>query len=254
MNKTCKVCSKDFLSINTKQIYCSNKCNHTFHNKQRVFPKEIRNCIICDNEFEMFIGRNKLTCSKECGNRNDNNQRNIRLREQGKIIDVIKICIICDNEFNTTKNYQKKTCSEKCAKENTKRNNLVFCQKRDGIVSKTLICIICNKEFITTRKDGQILACSKKCQYTRIVKDNRKRLENLGLEFKISSMEYQFALMSFNKLVKTILGNSCVICGSTHKLNIHHIFQKIKYPKLSLNTNNGIPLCKNHHLEIHRLN
>jgi len=39
-------------------------------------------------------------------------------------------------------------------------------------------------------------------------------------------------------------------CGETAN-NAHHLIYKKKYPGLALNTNNGIGLCKKHHLEVH---
>ena len=45
----------------------------------------------------------------------------------------------------------------------------------------------------------------------------------------------------------------CVVCGSKADL-AHHLFPKKVFPRLSLNTNNGVSLCRLHHREIHSLN
>ena len=86
------------------------------------------------------------------------------------------------------------------------------------------------------------------------LKSSIKQLSTIGIIFKMSYMEYRYGLMSWTKTVRKLYGNQCAICGSTHKLNSHHIFPKAVYPLLSLNKHNGIPLCKEHHLEVHRLN
>jgi 5-methylcytosine-specific restriction endonuclease McrA len=44
---------------------------------------------------------------------------------------------------------------------------------------------------------------------------------------------------------------SCQICGSSTNLISHHILHKEYYPKMALNTNNGIVLCNEHHNECH---
>ena len=86
------------------------------------------------------------------------------------------------------------------------------------------------------------------------LKSNRKSMTKLGLEFKLPYQEYSYALLNWTKSVRKILGEYCSICGSKDGLNSHHIFPKAIHPKLSLNVNNGIPLCKEHHQEVHRLN
>jgi len=57
--------------------------------------------------------------------------------------------------------------------------------------------------------------------------------------------------ISWSKTVRKILGNYCHVCGSTKQIEIHHIFHKVKYPLLSLNENNGIPLCRFCHYQAH---
>jgi hypothetical protein len=83
---------------------------------------------------------------------------------------------------------------------------------------------------------------------------SKRHLEKLGLPFKLPSRQYGMALEAWGKSVRKLLGDKCIVCGSTDKLNSHHILYKALHPELSLNINNGVPLCKEHHLEVHRLN
>ena len=262
MIRNCKICNNMYETNYPKRVLCGNlECRKinirnisTKWNKQRVFPKEIINCIVCNNGFQKFKGKNKITCSEQCSKKNDVKRRNIRLREIGKITDVIKNCKICGDGFKTTEKYCKNTCSLKCKKINLKQINLEFCRKRDGIVSKTITCKICHKEFTSTRKEGQILCCSETCQYRYRLKWNNDHITRIGKANNLDCTEYRFANVVWVKCVRHVLGSKCVICGSDYKLNIHHIFYKKHYPQLSLIENNGIPLCKEHHNEVHRLN
>jgi 5-methylcytosine-specific restriction endonuclease McrA len=66
-----------------------------------------------------------------------------------------------------------------------------------------------------------------------------------GLHYK----KYHAALYAWSKAVRKVTGNYCKICFSTAKLEVHHLFSKTQYPELSLNINNGIVLCRDHHKE-----
>ena len=46
----------------------------------------------------------------------------------------------------------------------------------------------------------------------------------------------------------------CVYCNTSRRLSAHHIFPKAKYKGLTYNLNNGILMCYECHLELHRLN
>ena len=85
------------------------------------------------------------------------------------------------------------------------------------------------------------------------LKSNKKQLEKMGNLFNISSTQYKYAIMSWSKTVKK-LGNGCAYCGNVYDLHSHHIFSKSKHPSLSLNTYNGIILCKKCHIVLHSLN
>ena len=46
---------------------------------------------------------------------------------------------------------------------------------------------------------------------------------------------------------------ACVICGSTDKLEAHHIKPFADYPELRMDENNGITLCEKCHKRLHGL-
>jgi len=83
------------------------------------------------------------------------------------------------------------------------------------------------------------------------LKSQIKYLTKLGKELKLPYRQFSYALQSFNLIVRKQKGNQCGVCGSLDRVTIHHLFYKYWYPQLSLNVNNGIPLCKIHHNEIH---
>ena len=39
----------------------------------------------------------------------------------------------------------------------------------------------------------------------------------------------------------------CIICGSKHRLEAHHIKPKNQYPRLAFSLENGITICAKHH-------
>jgi len=84
-----------------------------------------------------------------------------------------------------------------------------------------------------------------------ILKAQIKHLTKLGWNFNLNASEYKITLRTWRMNIEKKMGRKCVICGSTKGLNAHHIFHKAKYAKLSLNENNGIMLCKIHHVEAH---
>lgn len=82
------------------------------------------------------------------------------------------------------------------------------------------------------------------------LKSYLKRMKILSDINKLSLNDYIFALISWSKTIKK-RDKVCQVCGSFDKLNAHHILYKSTYPQLSLNPNNGITLCKQHHYETH---
>ena len=82
------------------------------------------------------------------------------------------------------------------------------------------------------------------------LKSGQKQLERLGLSLNILSTDVKRVLMNWKRTIQK-RDKTCQICGTTKNLNAHHIFYRKEYPKLALNVNNGILLCRQHHNETH---
>jgi len=86
--------------------------------------------------------------------------------------------------------------------------------------------------------------------------ENRKgdlRILKAIKKFSWSVKHLRFSLYNWAKIVKKRDKQQCQICGSKDNLITHHIFPKAEYPQLCLNVNNGVTLCRDHHLETHGL-
>lgn len=53
--------------------------------------------------------------------------------------------------------------------------------------------------------------------------------------------------------VKSRDGNKCVMCGSTRRLEVHHIKPFAEFPEFRTDPNNGITLCRNCHSLYHAI-
>lgn len=87
----------------------------------------------------------------------------------------------------------------------------------------------------------------------KVLEKNIRYLSNLAEPVNMDRFEYGVALMSWTKTVMKKFASLCQVCSEKAD-HSHHVLFKALYPKLSLNINNGIPLCLEHHKEIHRLN
>lgn len=77
-----------------------------------------------------------------------------------------------------------------------------------------------------------------------------KVISRYSKEFELTPKKYRYALMFWSKIIKNRDNNKCQICGNKGQI-AHHILHKAKYPKLSLNINNGITLCRWCHAGVH---
>lgn len=79
-------------------------------------------------------------------------------------------------------------------------------------------------------------------------------------ENKKSFVLYKYWLNPISKLSKSDAGNlfkrdnyTCQHCNKKGgELNAHHIKTFAKFPELRFDVNNGLTLCKNYHINLHK--
>lgn len=67
-------------------------------------------------------------------------------------------------------------------------------------------------------------------------------------------MAYYVTQGNWAKVVKSRDGNRCIYCGSTEKLETHHIKSRTKFPADALDIENGVTLCHRCHYTAHAQN
>lgn len=89
----------------------------------------------------------------------------------------------------------------------------------------------------------------------KAIQENRSWTNKVIKSMKKWSWSRQHINFSINYWSKAVRkrDKNCVICGSNEDLVAHHIFEKAILPELCLNLNNGVTLCRKHHLEVHGL-
>ena len=58
-------------------------------------------------------------------------------------------------------------------------------------------------------------------------------------------------LIEWSNAVRNRDGYTCVFCGTTQRIEAHHIKPQCSHPDLKFNIDNGISLCRLHHTMAH---
>lgn len=64
-------------------------------------------------------------------------------------------------------------------------------------------------------------------------------------------MTEKMTLSRWTKAIKDRDGWACIYCGSTERIAAHHIEGRMQRPEKELDLDNGVTLCRKHHLEAH---
>jgi hypothetical protein len=83
--------------------------------------------------------------------------------------------------------------------------------------------------------------------------NNYNTWKRLALIFNYTIIKYKGLYRGWSILVKQRDNYTCRNCGSTKRIIAHHIFPKAKYPRLSLDLDNGYTLCEDCHKLYHPL-
>lgn len=108
---------------------------------------------------------------------------------------------------------------------------------------KEIKCTFCDTAFYINKKSKRKF-CSIRCR-NLFLEENRKRSPDWR-----DWTEYK----EWRKLVYFRDGWRCRICGSKKDINAHHIEYGKENPNQRFNTENGITLCKVHHIQVHSPN
>ena len=73
----CKLCNKEFVKNNSRQIYCSKKCKYEKGLKDRSKKPLIKSCGVCQKEFKPYSSIDKF-CSANCRVENMKSKRSRR--------------------------------------------------------------------------------------------------------------------------------------------------------------------------------
>jgi len=140
-------------------------------------------------------------------------------------------------------------CNKEFGKKHNPQREYKFCcyQCRADYDSKTSriekVCKNCGELFHPSRNNTVQTLCSKKCRIE--FSDNGKTIEQKKIR---SSLEYSL----WRSAVFIRDNYICQDCGFTGYLVAHHIKPFSLFPKLRLDINNGITLCKKCHGTKHK--
>lgn len=144
----------------------------------------------------------------------------------------------CGIWFHPTKS-QQKYCSKDCGYKYRKVGGKKGKHYPHTQKARTGICPVCKSEFRATKdfKNRHQVYCSKECWAKR---GRKKRKIIRTPEFRKWKSEV-FKRDNF----------TCQKCGAKQNLEAHHIKEKVNYPELEYDINNGLCVCHDCHKKTH---
>ena len=241
-------------------------------NEKRKHENIEFNCIICGKKVSKYnnLRNSNKFCSKKCYYKCKN--------PLGNVLITCKICgkqkEVKRNEYNRG---QHKYCSQECCVKDR------LLQTR-GITTREKICELCGSKYLAKNKDTKFCSTNCSSKYHSIwVKQNQNGINNpfYGKKHTNETREhlstvkkelfrngtlvapYKNKKLTDNptpkrdhlwKLIRDSVleldSNSCVLCKSTYKLEVHHIIPYRKQRNHSID--NLITLCKKCHNKLYK--
>lgn len=158
-----------------------------------------------------------------------------------------KKCLQCKKDFYIIRNPKKKFCNISCKGKyySGERNN-----KYSG-GKKAKVCVVCFKSFYRiTNEYTKSKFCSYKCYHSampRIYRGENSSNWQGGKDTRKNEVRKNILYRNWQAKVKKRDGHKCKLCGSSKKLEVHHIVPLRDNIKLILKVGNGITLCHNCH-------
>lgn len=166
---------------------------------------------------------------------------------------------ILDKSSLSNKNTIKKpckTCGKICTSTEVKYGNCNTCKQQKVFEVKEMVCKVCNNTS-KFRKSLICKSCSEQVagrkEQAKILSEKYKGFNNPN--FSNGQSEKTFYTTSEWRKVKQFFKNSkCAKCGSNENIHLHHIISAVFLTESEkFNNDLIIPLCSNHHKELHHL-
>lgn len=125
--KFCKFCGIEFVTTNSRQIFCSQSCCVNFH-RRKNHPIEKKVCPVCGMEF-LANDKRQIFCSKSCRDKDwwkkhDYTKKRTERRRQNRPPLEKRLCKFCGIEFAPRRPDQI-YCSVQCnVKFNSRKSRL----------------------------------------------------------------------------------------------------------------------------------
>jgi len=171
-------------------------------------------------------------------------QYNVKYRKENKEKIKIQTQKWLSNHKTNVQRWNK-TYRKKYAKKLKERKSLEYYKHKERYQKRAKINYRKNHAF---RLEYSKKWREKNPQY--LMEQGRRCLAKQASKIKFTECAYRYALHEWSKLIKKRGNGLCQVCFQP-ALHSHHIFHRRYYPELSLNINNGIPLCVPHHKEAH---
>lgn len=183
-----------------------------------------------------------IYCSRECylNERRDGIKQKTR-----RIKSIIKKCVICGIEYNPFSRAKGGTCSKACYLKEMELNRAQKPKK---------ICQTCGNEFVPwngpngsrgKRIRPPSVYCSHKCAargITALRPGLQKEWKKRRASGKTNHLDNLWRFAVYKRA-----GDACEYCGSTGRLNAHHIFSRSGF-STRWDIENGVCLCVSHHM------
>jgi 5-methylcytosine-specific restriction endonuclease McrA len=196
--------------------------------------KIVRYCKTCGGAY--FGHKSKLYCSEACRKANPAPRWNKGLKglpARRPRNGVEKICEVCGKAFYVPASETHiKHCSQKC----------YFADRWGNSHKEIRTCVICNNPFEVFASDKQV-TCSKNCsnEYKSRNSQGEKSVFWRGGKMAPYIEEWQ----TQRRAARERDGHKCVLCGSTDRIQVHHIIP-FRYSQ-SHELDNLVTLCRSCH-------
>lgn len=260
MIKVCKNCKEEFETTHSKRVCCSRKCSNELR-----FPKTDRACISCGVIMKVSTKDRRKYCSVKCkgeyqktsllGENNPNFKDKlfpVKCSFCGGIFEIREY-----NKYNSDGSEKRHIyCSVDCKAERQKESLLG--KGNPNFNSAEVHCKICGTSFY--KKAYRLLHnendfCSRTCYAehlkTMVGEKNHNYKHGLSEEYR-KERRFNKEYIDWKVAVYEKYNYKCVLCGSSKDVQAHHLNSFDWCEEGRTDIENGVTLCKTHHVKFHR--